>query len=200
MPEFMARLALWKKMILENRPPKNKSEQMIVNNYKTMKTLEEDFKDKPLSEELLFEMHRLITKQTLESEKHGAYRTDADNIVIADINKIYHIPPKIGFVKAQIKELIKFANDENDSTFTHPIIKAIFLHFWIGYLHPFYDGNGRLARTIFYWYLLRKGYWAILYIPISLVIKKSPSQYGEAYTYTEQDDLDLTYFYSYHMR
>ena len=96
-----------------------------------------------------------------------------------------------------MERLIKFANDE---AFVHPVIKAIFLHFWIGYLHPFYDGNGRLARTIFYWYLLRKGYWAIQYLPISLVIRRSAKQYGMAYVYSEQDDFDLTYFYDYHMR
>ena len=74
------------------------------------------------------------------------------------------------------------------------------LHFWMGYLHPFTDGNGRLARLIFYWYLLRKGYWAFSYLPISTIIKKSPLQYAKAYIYSEQDDLDLTYFIDYNIR
>ncbi|MGI8420043.1 MAG: Fic family protein [Candidatus Levyibacteriota bacterium] len=190
-----------KKMLLENRPPRDRSEQMIVNNYKTMRALDEEYKNKKLSEEMLFEIHKLITKDTLTPDKQGRYRTNEDGIVVSDeIKYIYYVPPKEDFVKEQIKEFIKFANDENEDTFVHPIIKAIFLHFWIGYLHPFYDGNGRLARTIFYWYLLKKRYWAIAYIPISLVIKESSTQYGMAYVYSEQDDFDLTYFYDYHMR
>ena len=62
------------------------------------------------------------------------------------------------------------------------------LHFWIGYLHPFVDGNGRIARAFFYWYLLREKYWAFGYIPLSKVIKNSPGQYGNAYVFSEQDD------------
>jgi len=57
-------------------------------------------------------------------------------------------------------KLIEFANDENITTgFIHPVIKAILLHFWIGYLHPFCDGNGRTARALFYWYLLKNDYF-----------------------------------------
>lgn len=189
-----------KRMILENRPPRDKSEQMILNNFKTIKAIEDEYKDRELSQDMLFELHRLITHDTLEITKQGRFRTDEDEVVVADqMNYIYHIPPKEAFLKEQMGVFIKFANDENDDSFIHPIVKAILLHFWIGYLHPFCDGNGRIARTIFYWYLLRKGYWAIMYLPISLVIKKSPTQYGMAYVFSEQDDLDITYFYDYHM-
>lgn len=74
------------------------------------------------------------------------------------------------------------------------------LHFWMGYLHPFTDENGRLARLLFYWYLIRKGYWAFVYLPISKVIKKSPNQYIMAYVYSEQDDNDMTYFLDYNIK
>lgn len=67
-------------------------------------------------------------------------------------------------------------------------------------MHPFTDGNGRLARLLFYWYLSRNNYWAFAYLPISKIIKKSPIQYGNAYLYSEQDDLDLTYFIDYNIR
>jgi len=190
-----------KKLILENRIPKDRSERMIVNNYKTMQAISEDYKDKPLSHDMLFELHKLITKDTLEENKQGRFRTDSDAITINDQTKyVYHLPPKEVFLKQQIDELIKYANDEGETGFTHPIIKAIFLHFWVGYLHPFYDGNGRIARTLFYWYLLKKSYWAIQYLPISLVIKKAPDQYGMSFVYTEQDDLDLTYFINFNIK
>ena len=96
--------------------------------------------------------------------------------------------------------MFEYANDKESKEFIHPVVKAILLHFWIGYLHPFVDGNGRLARALFYWYLLRKGYWTFMYLPISSIIKRSPVQYSMAYTYAEQDELDATYFYDYHIR
>lgn len=190
-----------KKLLAEKRTPKDRSERMIVNNYKTMQALNQEYKDKKLSHELLFELHRLITKDTLDQDKQGRYRKDSDNITVNDqLEYIYYTPPKETFVAREIERLIKFANNEDGDGFVHPIIKAIFLHFWIGILHPFYDGNGRLARTVFYWYLLKEGYWAMQYLPISLVIKEAPIQYSMAYVYSEQDDLDLTYFYDFHMR
>ncbi len=189
-----------KKLLSEKTTPKNRSERMIVNNYKTMQALNQEYKDKKLSQEVLFDLHRLITNDTLDQDKQGRYRKDSDNITVNDqLQYIYYFPPKEGFVAQEIERLIKFANNEDGGGFIHPIIKAIFLHFWVGILHPFYDGNGRLARTIFYWYLLREGYWAMQYLPISLVIKEAPIKYGMAYVYSEQDDYDLTYFYDFHM-
>lgn len=190
-----------KKLLTEKRAPRDKSERMIVNNYKTMQALNQEYKDKKLSHEVLFDLHRLITKDTLDISKQGRYRKDSENITLNDqMEYVYYIPPKEVFVSKEIERLIKFANDEDDGGFLHPIIKAIILHFWIGILHPFYDGNGRLARTIFYWYLLKKGYWTMQYLPISLVMREAPTQYGMAYVYSEQDDYDFTYFYDFHMR
>lgn len=189
-----------KKLLSEKRTPKDRSERMIVNNYKTMQALNQEYKDKKLSQEVLFDLHRLITKDTLDQDKQGRYRKDLDDITVNDqMQYIYYVCPKEAFVAQEIERLIKFANNEGGG-FMHPIIKAIFLHFWIGILHPFCDGNGRLARTIFYWYLLREGYWAMQYLPISLVIREAPIQYGMAFVYSEQDEFDLTYFFDFHMR
>lgn len=190
-----------KKLLAEKRTPKDRSERMIVNNYKTMQALNQEYKDKKLSREVLFELHNLITKDTLDQDKQGRFRKDSDDVTVNDqMEYIYYVPPKEAFIHQEIERLIEFANNEDNSGFLHPIIKAIFLHFWIGILHPFYDGNGRMARTIFYWYLLKEGYWAMQYLPISLVIKEAPVQYGMSFIYSEQDDLDLTYFYDFHMR
>ncbi len=193
-----------KKMLLEGRKPRNTSEQMIVNNYRAIVLIDEDFKKKDLSLELIFEMHKIITSGTLPVEEQNRLRKDNDGIVvqgeIGSKSYITHIPPKEECLVKEIDRLIDFANDKEGDGFIHPIIKAIFLHFWIGYLHPFTDGNGRLARALFYWYLLKKGYWMMMYLPISTIIKEAPAQYAMAYIHTEQDSLDLTYFFDFHIK
>lgn len=193
-----------KKMITEKREPRNKDEQMILNNYNTIVKIDEDYKNQPLSETMLFELHRMLTQKTINEKKQGRFREDSDDIVVQGIigsqEYITHVPPDEVFVQEEIKKIIEYANDENSEKFLHPIIKAIFLHFWVGYLHPFVDGNGRLARTLFYWYLLRKKYWTFMYLPISLVIKRAPAQYAMAYIYSEQDAYDATYFFDFHIR
>lgn len=192
-----------KQILLEGKKPKNKDEQMIVNNYQAMRLIETELKDKKLDEEFLFSLHEILTKDTLEKTEIGRYRKYEDEIIVGDDgskNEIYHIPPKEAFVKQEIKRFIDYANNElSDAGFVHPVIKAIIVHFWIGYLHPFVDGNGRMARALFYWYLLREKYWAFGYLPLSKVIKNSPAQYRDAYIYTEQDDNDLTYFIEYNI-
>ncbi|MFC1617550.1 Fic family protein, partial [Candidatus Margulisiibacteriota bacterium] len=182
-----------KEFLREGRKPTNHAEHMILNNYKSMQLIENEYKNKEMSLELLYELHIRIAQNTIAQKDLGHFRSDFDEIIIhGDDNEILFKPPKMDFVEQEIKSLIAFANDKDDSSFIHPIIKAIILHFWLAYLHPFVDGNGRLARLLFYWYLLRKNYWAFAYLPISKIIKKAPSQYKMAYIYSEQDDFDLT--------
>ena len=64
----------------------------------------------------------------------------------------------------------------------------------IAYIHPFGDGNGRTARAIFYWSILRSGYWLFEYVSISKLIQEKRSDYDKAFIFTETDDFDLTYF------
>ncbi len=191
-----------KKLLLEGRKPRDHSEAMIVNNHEAMQAVENDYKNKEINLSSILELHAVLTKDNLPPEEQGRFRTDEDKIVVDDKIKgvIYHVGPKMAFVHEQIKRLVDFANDKTSEPFTHPIIKATMLHFWIAYLHPFVDGNGRLARLLFYWYLLKKNYWAFSYLPISKVIKKSAVSYGQAYLYTEQDELDLTYFIDYNVQ
>ena len=191
-----------KMFLREKRRPSNIAEQMILNNYTTMKLIEYEYRNQKLTKEILFRLHDILTKNTINEAKIGRFRKDSEDIVVSDEKGvIYHIPPREKFINEEIERFIAFANDElNESPFIHPIIKAIILHFWLGYLHPFLDGNGRLARAIFYWYLLRRGYWAFAYLPISKIIKNSPVQYRDAYIHSEQDDYDLTYFIDYNIR
>jgi len=74
------------------------------------------------------------------------------------------------------------------------------LHFSIGYEHPFRDGNGRVARSLFYWYLFKNNFGAFRYIAISTLLKAASGQYGKSYLYTESDQMDLTYFADFQSR
>lgn len=195
-----------KRMLKEGREARNKSEQMIVNNHNTMRLIEEKLKYEELSLGMLMTLHSHITKDTIEEKHQGVLRETLDDngnpLVIKpwDQQTIAYVTPKKDFVEEQLPKLISFANDKDKSGFIHPLIKAIMLHFWIGLLHPFEDGNGRLARILFYWYMLKKGYWAFSYLSLSERIIKSPKQYAMAYIYSEQDNNDLNYFIYYNIQ
>lgn len=81
----------------------------------------------------------------------------------------------------------------------HPVVRAILVHFWLGYDHPFEDGNGRTARALFYWSMKESGYWLVEYLSISRILRRAPAQYSNAYVLTETDAGDITYFLIYQL-
>ena len=187
-----------KEMLRKQIKPKDKSQQMIYNNYNTIRFLSEQ-KETNLSPELLLEIHKRITEKTLDSpDDEGSFRKD-DNIYVVNgiTGEVAHEPPSYTAIPEIINKLCSFAND--DDVFIHPIIKAIIIHFMISFLHPFVDGNGRTARSLFYWYMLKKGYWMTEFLSISRIIYKKKGQYEKAFLYTEHDDFDLGYFIQYNM-
>ena len=194
-----------KEMLRKGRKPKNSSEQMVVNNYEAMNYILEH-KDDPLTLALLLEIHRLVTKGTIDMDSVGHFRTNND-IVVANpaTGVVLHTPPDYREIERYITELCNFTNRiEQDSgkgnaDYIHPVIIGIILHFLIGYIHPFNDGNGRTARSLFYWYVLSRGYWLFEYMPISRIIIHSKKKYSLAYLHTEYDEMDLTYFILYNL-
>ena len=199
--------AVAKKMLLEGRKPHNHSEQMIVNNHNTMMMIEKKLYKEKLSWNMICELHSMITYKTIAEDKQGKLRETFDKggnrLVIRpfDNHIVAYVTPDKEFVESELPKLIDFANDikADGSGYIHPLIKAIMLHFWIGLLHPFEDGNGRLARILFYWYMLKNEYWAFAYLSLSEKIKKSAKQYARVFIYSEQDRQDLTYFIHYNI-
>ncbi len=185
-----------KEMLRQGRKPKDHSEKMILNNYKAMAVIRE-FKDDELTPSLVLHLHKILTSETLDDpDKAGRLRDASDDVHVVDANEfsVLHTPPDADELPERLNIICEFANSAADNEFIHPVIKAITLHFMIGYDHPFVDGNGRTARAIFYWAMAKYGYWLMEFVSISSIIKQAPAQYGKAYLHTETDENDLTYF------
>jgi len=191
-----------KEMLRSGKKPKTKSEQMIYNNYHTITWLKQ-IKNEPLTPELIKEIQKRITTETLEdSDTAGCFQTEGEKRVSVWYQNLEIFePPKASEINQRIQALCNFANQpESESEFDHPILKAIVLHFWLAYIHPFPDGNGRTSRALFYWYALKNEYWQFEYLSISRVVLKAPVQYIRAFLYSEIDECDLTYFITFHLR
>lgn len=189
-----------KEMIKTGRTPSDRSEQMILNNFKTMRRIGK-LKDERLSKELVLHLQQLITDETLnDTSAAGRFRKADERIVVGDMyNEVFHDPSPAQQLEERMAAMCDFANGKTPSGFVHPVIRSIVLHFWLAYDHPFVDGNGRTARALFYWSMLRHNYWLFEFISISQIIRKAPVKYGRAFLYTETDDNDLTYFILYHL-
>lgn len=191
-----------KKLIFEGRSPRTKDELMVLNNYRALQFVKSR-RGEPLTMAALLELHVLVTDGTLDDPKDAGRIRDTDDIQVVDEadNEILHQPPAAADLKERLGRLIEFANRSNEGgMWIHPLVKAFALHFMLSYEHPFVDGNGRVARALFYWSALSDGYWLIEYVSISSVIAESKIQYGKSFLFVETDASDLTYFLIYHAK
>ena len=190
-----------KEMLRKKMTPKDKSQQMIANNYQTIQFIV-SHKDALLTPELLLQIHQLMTEHTMQNpQEAGCFRSNNDVVVENGItHETVHIPPTYEEIPNFVEDLCRFFNEQDAPQFIHPIIRGIIIHFMVAYVHPFADGNGRTARALFYWYMLKQGYWLTEYLSISRVIAKSKKSYEKAFLYTEADGMDMGYFVTYNMR
>lgn len=190
-----------KEMLRKKMTPKDKSQQMISNNYQTIQFIV-SHKDVPLTPELLLQIHQLMTEHTMQNpQDSGCFRRNNDVVVENGItHETVHTPPTFEEIPNFVEDLCLFFNEKDAPQFIHPIIRGIIIHFMVAYVHPFADGNGRTARALFYWYMLKQGYWLTEYLSISRVIAKSKKSYEKAFLYTEADGMEMGYFVAYNMR
>ncbi len=174
--------------------------ELRVNNFETISKISKDNHTEFTIERLL-DIHRSISNKTLDnSEDEGIFRKNDDIFVVDGITgHVAHTPPSFTEIDAMIRDLCEFANNDNSNNFIHPIIKGIIIHFVLAFIHPFVDGNGRTARSLFYWYMIKKGYWLTEYLSISRIIYTNKKAYEKAFQYTENDGNDLSYFIQYHL-
>ncbi len=187
-------------MIRRGRQPRTHGERMIFNNYHAMERVGEMAR-RDLRAADVFELHRIVMDGTRDSGMAGRFRCASDDIVVTLIHsdETAHVPPHANELPARLDRLVAFANDRTPEDWVHPVIRAILIHFMIGYDHPFVNGNGRVARALFYWSMVRQGYSLAQYLAVSGILQNAPAKYARAYLHTETDGGDLTYFVDYHI-
>jgi Fic family protein len=185
-----------KEMLRSGRKPTTKGERMVLNNFRAMQRIK-TLANEELSPDLIRHLHAILTDRAADP---GHYRgpDEEDRFGVWSGERRLYKPPPHDDVEAYVGQVCAFING-TDGPYVHPVIKAVALHFWIGYVHPFEDGNGRTARALFYWFMLREGYWLFEFVSISSVLTDAYAKYARAYLYTETDDNDLTYFLLFHL-
>jgi hypothetical protein len=187
-----------KDMLRHRRQPRTPDERMVMGNYRMMNFAWEK-RFEAMSVDLIAAMHRVGVEGIADEQySPGVFRKN-DEVVVQDGagNTVHRPPPAAGLV-LRLERLSDWINlpegSPQEKGDVHPLIKAITLHFALGYEHPFRDGNGRVARALFYWFMFKNEFAAFRYIAISLLLRNAPVKYGRSYLHSEADELDLTYF------
>jgi len=192
-----------KDMLRTGRKPRTKDERMILNNYHAMQRVGE-VRHEALTPALICELHRIVTEGTLDDPAaEGRFQLPGEErVVVEDVSdgSILHEPPSAEELPERLQRLCDFANGAtSDDAYVPPVFRSIIVHFMLAYDHPFVDGNGRVARVLFYWSMLNQDYWLTEFLPISRLLRQAPAKYGRSFLYCEQDEGDLTYFLIYQL-
>lgn len=150
------------------RSGRDRSERMILNNFHAMEQIRA-LHSEPFSPERIIDLHRTVTENTLDAPGAAGRLRKPDErpqVMDAQHSTVLHTPPEADTLTERMERLCAFANQDEDSQpFVHPVIRAILIHFMLGYDHPFVDGNGRTARALFYWSMDRTGHQGPARIP-----------------------------------
>ena len=124
----------------------------------------------------------------------GGYRTDelGPMQIVSGYTgneKIHYEAPKAGLLEGEMNELINYINTEKETDF---LIQAGIVHLWFVILHPFDDGNGRIARALTDMILARSDDSKFRFYSMSSQIQKNRKSYYEVLEKTQKGSMDIT--------
>lgn len=184
--------------IMAGYAPGDESENRIYGMKKGLEFISDP--THAITEENIFKLYEIAVGAFLTEKDRllpgNHYRHDAVYIVG---EKVEHTGIDWEKLKDYMGELIGFIQDK---TPMNDLLKAALIHFYTAYLHPYFDGNGRMARLLHLWYLVQQGYSSALFIPLSEYVNKSRKAYYDVYTLVEENAqisglLDVTPFLVY---
>lgn len=185
-------------LIASGSKPRTKDEWMLLNNLVAMNWAKENL-DRDVDSDLLLEIHRLVTRNTLDGDDanfSGRFRDDT--VFVRSVHgEVKHEGIAWDKIEAAIAEVSKLTTSHE--RFFPKVLKGIILHYLLAYIHPFFDGNGRTARTIFYLKSLKNGLGFVELLSLSAYLKTNGRQYEKSFEKVVENEFDMTYFIDFNL-
>lgn len=184
--------------VLAGHSPRNEDEHRVYGMKRGLEFIADP--SHTITEGNLYRLYQMTIGEFLPEEDQllpgNRYRHDAVYVVGA---KVEHTGLPYSKLPEYMAALIKFAQE---GTETNALLKAAIIHFYLAYLHPYFDGNGRMARLLHLWYLVQQGYSSALFVPLSRYVEESRNRYYNAFSLVERNQeisgiVDLTPFLTY---
>ncbi|HUD43949.1 MAG TPA: Fic family protein [Patescibacteria group bacterium] len=137
--------------------------QEVINYRRVMDFIGEEFAKTPereqpkVNESLIKKLHALTVEKILSPDRCGQFRTSQVVVKNSQTGQVSFRPPQASEVEPGIKDLISFIQ-KTSSDDLHPVLKSGIVHYELVRIHPFVDGNGRVARALSTLILFQEGY------------------------------------------
>ncbi len=168
-------------IILDDKIPTTKSESEVVNYFKVLNQVFSLVRErKPITPAIILKLHHLLM-QGIEKKDLGKFRDSGVFIghrertgeYVVKHNPPYHTEKEISDA---IVELFEWAETDKN---LHPLIRAGIIHHEFAHIHPFFDGNGRMARILTAYFLLLHHYEVVRYFILDDFYDIDRSQYSD---------------------
>lgn len=162
--------------------PQSKSDKMVVNSYKSLAYM----KDKKITEETLLEAYAILVDGVCENENVRGDKYRSGMVTVSDVfGHVVHTPARQDAIQGFMDSLFSHLRTAN-TDFTSCLVKAILAHFYLVYIHPMCDGNGRLARLLMLSYMNECGYSKVFSLSVSRSIAENISGYYNSFIESEK--------------
>lgn len=184
--------------ILSGYAPTNEREQRIYGMKRGLEFIADP--SNKINEETIYQLYQMVIGAFLPKEDQllPGQRYRHDHVYIVG-DKLEHTGLPWNKLASYMEQLVAFIQQDSS---INDLWKAALIHFYLAYLHPYFDGNGRMARLLHLWYLVQQGYSSALFVPLSEYIERSRKKYYDAFSLVEQNArisgvLDVTPFLLY---
>ena len=171
--------------------------QEIINYRKAMEFLEEIRENKQeISEELIRKLHKITVDKILPIDKCGEYRKTQVVVRNNQTGQVSFRPPEATGVLPQVKDLLVFIKNARNQDI-HPVLESGIVHYELVRIHPFLDGNGRVARALSTLILFLEGYDIRKFFSLEEYFDQGATEYYDALQSVEKIGGDLTKWLEY---
>lgn len=173
--------------------------QEVLNYRKVMETigqLNQEGKPVVLDEQFIKLLHTITVEKILPSEQCGVYRTSQVVIRNSHNGEVVFTPPVAAHVTEQMQDFVAFLQQTNSNEM-HPVLKSGIVHYEFVRIHPFADGNGRVARALSTLILFLEGYDIRQFFSLEEYFDKDALSYYTALQSVSQQGEDLTKWLEY---
>ncbi len=183
----------------QNIVARERDVQEVINYRKVMEQLEQlriTNDQLSITHKVIQDIHQLTVDKILDDEKRGKYRETQVVVKNNQTGQVSFRPPEASEVFDQLTGFLAYLNDPTTEE-VHAVLKSGIVHYELARIHPFVDGNGRVARALSTLVLFTNGYDTRRFFSLEEYFDNDADAYYKALQSVFKKDGDLSEWLEY---